>query len=818
MLSSFWRRKNVRLVQRLNAAIETTERLSEVYNAPKSPRVAIDTSYVDRKSRHPTITHSQNNNPHRASPADHTDAGVNADDARGYDASSLKDLGPAHSDETAPVHHDTHHAEGTSTFEPHAEPATAESWGDNISLIKEAVEQLELAERRETETLQELESLRRRTEELKAAITAEKEARRAAEAASDEAKALAVSTTQELSSLRSSPTTAAAPEGTETQVRAHLEAKLMLEQVARREADAQREKISKSLNEANEQIEALRKAAAEVSAAPTQPPVLSPSNETLEEIAALRARNDELAGEAAKAREALMRAQSDVKAAQQAADAANKQVVTLREASTKLSDIENELSATKAREAEASAKAQSLESRIQELDSQISSIEADRSREQEASHKQAEDNAAEIAALRLAAEQLTEQCTRKDDDLRKRHEALLNEGEQLRGHIAGIEAALANERETAKASIDAANAEIAALRATTQELTDNRTRESSEFEQHTAATLSQVEALRSQIAKLEDERDTERRAAAKAASEAATEIEALRQAAQELATGRAHTEAEESAKIEELRRELDALRHRANQLESDLASAEAARLSAEFDRDTAQEKYNEAETKLAALHEQRPAQPSPAPIVTTEPPVFRTTSTANAGALIPTSDSSPEPSPTHPEPSIFAQHSDDTPVETTQVRTTKTSVEVNDTPKPSAPAGGEFTACSNDHDPAQADGEPERRGREKRQPSQMAVTLWTESWGQPLSCFLVDKSSRGAKIEMKPDRIFGGNNRINVGDRLTLTFYYAHERTSVFCDVMWMDGNFLGVKYYGQFHTEINKPRPTPHRRSGTGR
>jgi hypothetical protein len=55
LLSSFWRRKNGRLVQRLNAAIEAGDRLSEAYNAPKPPRVAIDTSYVERKSHEPTI-------------------------------------------------------------------------------------------------------------------------------------------------------------------------------------------------------------------------------------------------------------------------------------------------------------------------------------------------------------------------------------------------------------------------------------------------------------------------------------------------------------------------------------------------------------------------------------------------------------------------------------------------------------------------------------------------------------------------------------------------------------------------------------------
>lgn len=48
MLSSFWRRKNARLVKRLNNAVEAAERLNEVYSAPRPPRVEIDTSYVDQ--------------------------------------------------------------------------------------------------------------------------------------------------------------------------------------------------------------------------------------------------------------------------------------------------------------------------------------------------------------------------------------------------------------------------------------------------------------------------------------------------------------------------------------------------------------------------------------------------------------------------------------------------------------------------------------------------------------------------------------------------------------------------------------------------
>lgn len=828
MLSSFWRRKNVRLVQRLNAAIETSERLNEVYNAPKPPRVVIDTSYVDHRSRHPAI-------------ADHDEGEYGVTD------SELLDLKHSHEITSATGHIDTHDAGGSLAFERGDESAMNEAWGCDISLFKEAVEQLELAEQREAEALQELERMRRRTEELEAAVTAEKEARRTAEAASDEAKAAVASATEELATLRSLADAPAARAGAETEVRARLEAKLMLEQAARREAEAQRDTIKQSLSQANDEIEELRKVAAEAAAATTNLEKASNESGTLDEITTLRSRNEELATEAARAREALSCAEADVKAARQAAEVSLEEVDILREAATKAGKLEQELTAAKTREAEASAKAQDLETRIQELETQISGIERERTAERESSRKESDEAAAELTALRLAAKRLTEQHTRESDDARKRHDALLKDVESLRGHIAGLEAAAAKERETARKAIESANKEIATLRAAAQELADNSTRASGEAEQRTEAALTQIEALRQEIAKLEKNRDVEHQAAATAAAEAAAEIEALRLAAREIATSRAQTETQESSKMEALRSELDALRQHADKLEAAHTAAEAARRSAELDRDNARKELGEAESGIATLRHQLQAQPASPDNVTAEPPVFRPASLAKAVVVDPQSaaaagrKSASESSQALVRPPASKEHSEDAAPQfdenqtrampqaerfapqqiaimpPPQSQTSEAVAVAGDTATPTAPDPSGFTVYSNDTEASAATNEIERRGREKRVPSRMAVTLWTEAWGQPLSCFLADKSSRGAKIEMKPDRIFGGNNRINVGDRLTLTFYYAHERTSVFCDVMWMEDNFLGVKYYGQFHTEFNKPRPTQRRGYGTG-
>ena len=827
MLSSFWRRKNGRLVKRLNAAIEATERLSEVYNAPKPPRVVIDTSYVERKPRQPTITHNHDDDTNPVEPPMAMTGMPVHIDQPGHDQGA-DEHGRAEWRHAA-------HAELAGALRDYSNAAqnTGEAWDGDISLLQEAAQQLEQAEQRETEALQQLEDLRRKAEELEASLATEREARRTAETARDKEKAAAAATAAELAALQSSPPTSTTSPAAETEARTRLEAKLILEQAARREAEAQRDGARQQVSQVNEEIESLRKALAEAAAEKAKIEANATDSETLKEITALRSRNEELAADAARAREALSRTESDIKTARKATEAARKETFDLRHAAARVGEIEKELAEVRTREADYAAQAKSLASRIAEFDAKIAGIDTERAAERERTAQEGDRAAAEIGALRLAAEHLTKQRTSENAEASKRQQSLVKDVETLRAKIANLEGSRNKEREASERDLEKANEEIASLRAAAQKLTDKKVQEGSEADKRATEALAQSDNLRQQIAKIEESHRSERQAAADAAVEAAAEIESLRLAAQEIATSHLQQATEEAAKISALQNELEALRKRADELDAALSAAEAARLSAEFDRDNARREAQQSETRLAALRNPMPAQSSaPESSLAESPPVFKTASVASAAPALPTihprlrgdkhaqatasvlaavaEDASPRAGGTdtsaarYDEPIASRHNTIMSPPPLSQASVPVTG----DTDDTITPAKSDSTGYSSEPTgPAAETEDVDWRGREKRVASRMAVTLWTEAWGQPLSCFLVDKSSRGAKIEMKPDRIFGGNNRINVGDRLTLTFYYPQERTSVFCDVMWMDGNFLGVKYYGQFHTEFNKPR-----------
>lgn len=842
MLSSFWRRKNGRLVQRLNAAVEATERMSEVYNAPKPPRVIIDTSYVERRSRQPTIARQHGEDPYAAEAAPPmtgmpAHAGFQEPEP-GFDAADLADWhrSAAPDQSQALPEHDNAFA-----------PATADAWDGDVSLLKEAVEQLELAEQREADALQELEIMRRKAAELEAAVDTEREARRSAEAVTARSQTTATAADVLTTPLASSAALSANAIA-DTEARARLEAKLMLEQAARRESEAQRDAARQQLNDLKADIEALREAAKEADKEQQKaiPNDAWSESEAHEEIAALRSRNEELAAEAARAREGLSRAESEARTARKTTEAVRKEAADLRQTVTKTSELEKELADAKTREADARAETGNLQTRIEALEAQIAGIHSDHAAKTANALKDAEQAAAEVAALRLAADQAAERRACADDETSKRHVVLLKDVETLRGHIAGLEAAGTKEREAAQRALDEANKKIAALHTAARERDerDDRTvQENRDSEKRAVEALAEVEILREQIATMNETLEAERQAAANAAAEALTQIESLRLAAQEIAADSTQTVTEESAKAETLRSELDALRKQVHEMETALVAAQAACLNAQFERDNARQQASDAEARIAALANRVPSHSSMPSVATNEPPVFKSASAANDLATPAANNRSRDVEHAKSPASALVEATEGAAAQTIQLDTVAAAhdtaprdepvasqqIAVIPPPLPQAltwpavdskpadiPVTGDFTvyATGPAGSAVEAD-DSQQRGREKRVASRMAITLWTEAWGQPLSCFLVDKSSRGAKIEMKPDRIFGGTNRIAIGDRLTLTFYYPQERTSVFCDVIWMEGNFLGVRYYGQFHTEFNKARPNQRRRFG---
>lgn len=942
MLSSFWRRKNGRLVERLNAAIEASERLSETYAAPKSPRVEIDRSYVERRQRHATIaTHDdQTGYPGDDMAYDdqdrpHAPPGTNEDypydpaqspDGEYADEQYAENGYPAAPEDGAEQPHRGpfayHDATDGDDDRDHADVHLADSddpdhAANDIALIKEAVAQLELAEQREVEALQELENVLRRNEELEAAIASEQEARRAAEEQKTDAERAARAAAAELNALRAAPApaptplAAVAPPMSETSARAKVEAKLMLEQASRKQAEAQRDKARIALEEARSEIVELRQSNERLAAEAQSADDIAAAEQAREENASLRTRIEELESALAKSEAAQSRADSDLKAARRAADAARKEIAALRETANKAKAADAELAEAREREAAATARAESAEHRTRELEDEIASIASERDAERETAATAAREAEDEIEALRLAAEHLAEERTKEESEVHERYEAVREELEQLRSQAAEFEA----ERDTARE-------EAESFRLSAQDLADSKL---SEAETRAAAAGQDADTLRTRLAEIEATLDAEREQHRIAADEAQEEIEALRLAAQEIAeaTIRDHDDTEvdddarqqlaqlearladleaeledERAQVRMAADEIEALRtadaqapsddrddqlaelhRRLEALETELSNAEAARYSAEFERDEARKNASESATKLAAVKNQMPRQTSSPMFAAVEPPPLRSSVAANTTSYqpysVPARSGFDKPAaapaakasaavavaeafatiPADPDATIEPDEDtlDRAFVEAGEDDASPTAESATDDADADARYGVEFDDAeaegdynhgasddadsdgSYDHQPAERSDEPvpyapagtsvaiydsrethrvtetaaqtDRRGREKRIPSRMPVTLWREEWGQPLSCFLVDKSSRGAKIEMKPDRIFGGSNRIAVGERLTLTFYYAQERTSVFCDVMWMKGNFLGVKYYGQFHTEINKPK-----------
>ncbi|MGW8206612.1 MAG: hypothetical protein ACWGMY_06595, partial [Hyphomicrobiaceae bacterium] len=549
MLSSFWRRKNGRLVQRLNAAIEAGDRLSEAYNAPKPPRVAIDTSYVERKSHQPTIArqHDDTGCPpdpyapvseraHQSLRYDQDQVGPGLYDAgepgvaHDYDGvSNDADLPPAPADLThagAPydVHDDADQSESQTSL---ADPdALAE-----MELLKEALEQIELAEQREAEALEALQAAQRRAEELEAAVANEQEARRGAEAECANAHDAASAAAQEMELLRAN----AATNANETSARDKLEAKLMLEQAARREAEALREKACRALDDANEEIGVLRRTAEELASDKARTTERSVEDGEAE-ITKLRQQIAEMEAAAADIGEALAKSQQEAKTAQRAAEAAGKELDLMREAAAKTTDVKAELAQAKAHEEEAVTRAEDLSRRAVDLEARLADIEREHTAAldhvAETARTAATEAADEIAALRLAAEHLADERAKEDSETRERENANRNLIDTLQRQVKDLQAALDAERETSAKAALKAGEEIEALRQAAEELAESKAQSDSHTEERTAEALREIEELRGKIAELEAANAAERDQAQTAIAEATQEIQSLRRAAQ----------------------------------------------------------------------------------------------------------------------------------------------------------------------------------------------------------------------------------------------------------------------------------------------
>ena len=107
--------------------------------------------------------------------------------------------------------------------------------------------------------------------------------------------------------------------------------------------------------------------------------------------------------------------------------------------------------------------------------------------------------------------------------------------------------------------------------------------------------------------------------------------------------------------------------------------------------------------------------------------------------------------------------------------------------------------------------------REQGRASRRSASFWHAGMSSSSRCTILDMSANGAKIELGQAQTIPGPNRLSVGDVLTLTFETAWERTTASCRVQWATGPRVGVRFQGQFDTELKAPA-TGRRRGADGK
>ena len=294
-----------------------------------------------------------------------------------------------------------------------------------------------------------------------------------------------------------------------------------------------------------------------------------------------------------------------------------------------------------------------------------------------------------------------------------------------------------------------------------------------EAQEREAAARQEAEAQGELVARLEAEL-REREEAARQEAEAQREL-----------VGWLETEGRE--RQDAMRQEADAQRELVNNLEAQLRREQASR--------------QEAQRELAVLHEvvqrnvtarrDEPQRHAAAPI----PASSAATDTANTSRH-------PSPGPaSRPGPSareLWLRGATDRPSPFVADPASVIEPEPDQTATESAASTPEPVAT-------------ETKARAARVDSRLPALLTRENNRQPLACIIRDRSSGGAKLEFPSEKYGDAVPELMVGDRFSLTFNTtALERTTVACVVVWIAGNRCGVRFSGQFHTQLNSARKAP--------
>jgi hypothetical protein len=453
-------------------------------------------------------------------------------------------------------------------------------------------------------------------------------------------------------------------------------------------------------------------------------------------------------------------------AALKAAEIANKTVARL----------EADLARAEASRHDAEARAAAAQASFaKSADSAAAKLEAKLAREQ-AARREAEAGitAANEMIESLRADFTREQAARREAQAKAEAVASAS-AETARSEVASLEDALARaEAARSKADARAENADrraaeaerqLAGLRTSSEKHeqaargeADARARETAALAEaaEQRALVAHLEATLQQVRATQRELEAEVDALAGRAAAAEHELFALREAPAEPA---GPTVSDATAELRDLVAELDAA----------LGKEQAARRAIEFERDQALARIAAVEAELTALR----AAP--------------TTELKQPHSAPPEPAQAPKPAPA-PAPS---QVDGSVPPSKVPLRA---RVEAPAEPEK------EGSASAKSADAAQ-------KRRDRRVGSRLPASLWREGLLEPIACTIRDQSSSGAQLQLGPGAFGNEITEFNVGDQFTLTIGSLRDRSCVSCIVMWTEERRCGVKYNGQFHSYVSKPK-----------
>ena len=353
------------------------------------------------------------------------------------------------------------------------------------------------------------------------------------------------------------------------------------------------------------------------------------------------------------------------------------------------------------------------------------------------------------------------------------------ESEALHRRVEALEAELAHEKANALSAEVKRETALLAATELQKELAEHRA-DAARLE---LAAAGDDGALRERLALLEREGaagKSEIEAARRAEAAAASTLAGLEKAFADLKADAEAKANAAAAEIAALQQQLDARDDRAGE-EADVLAPEPA---------PAAELVTVAETSDPEL--EQPARSDEQPFeaeAEAEVPPTEATSPAQSGAEV---ELQPMSAITDEQPDIVEASSEAAQRSATPGRS----------PKDIA-AGGKAQQAARESEAAKG---RERRANQ-RVPSQMSASLSGGGIRSSIACILRDKSSSGAKLEFASDSYADRTSELSVGSQVTLAFFAARERTTVNCIVVWLGGGSCGVRFSGQFHSEMVAPR-----------